>query len=442
MQVLEPGRQKEPSFSQRVSAGIGQGLNFGQQIMQQKQAQEQIQKENEAYYKMFGEDISGIQDPKTRQDIFSNAMQAKNQRALQELKGEQQNKKKPLNSLQESQQKLAEAKIGQVESQNNLFNQFVGKQSPQNQIGSSENRIADNNESPLTNYDDNQLNQLAGFAGQPGQQGIIGNIAKSELEKRDNQRKEKQRTFEADRAYHAGYTKDIEKRTTELRASIPKKEMALNFARDAIESGELEYFSLDKLADVTGSDLFRTAKGAQLITAGKENLLGNMSRVSARAQNIWFEQRLNSMFPKIGQSNEANLTTQEMLEGELAMDKAYLDEYDRLSEEDQKNFGFERKDVDKRARASIKPLEQHIMRRTSYRMKEIEEQEQGLKSLQDRIGKNVVKGTPLTLAMASLYKKKFGNEALKVAEKNGYYIPTMEEFESYQKRPQEFREEL
>ena len=179
--------------------------------------------------------------------------------------------------------------------------------------------------------------------------------------------------FESERKYHTEFSKDLEKAATVLRDSIPKKENALNSARNAIETGNLEYFSRDKLADVTGIDLFRTAKGAQLVTAGKENLLSNMGRVSARAQNIWFEQRLNSMFPKIGQSNEANLTIQEMLEGEVALDHAYLNEFDRLSNEDEKNFGYVKKDVDKRARQAIKPLENHIMNRTAHRMKEIEE---------------------------------------------------------------------
>ena len=167
-----------------------------------------------------------------------------------------------------------------------------------------------------------------------------------------------------------------------------------------------------------------------------------MSRVSARGQNIWFEQRLNSMFPKIGQSKEANLTVQEMLEGEAAIEKSYISEYDRLAEEDMKEYGYERKDINKRAQNAVKFKEKEIMRRTSYRMKEVEEVEKGLSTLKNQVGKNVPKGTPLTLAMAKLYKDKFGDKALEVEKKNGYYIPTLEEFKMYQSTPQEFRENL
>ena len=101
---------------------------------------------------------------------------------------------------------------------------------------------------------------------------------------------------------------------------------------------------------------------------------------------------------------------------------------------------YERKDIDKRVHSGIQPLQKHIAQRTSFRLRELEEQEKGLSAMKKDIGKNVVKGTPLTMAMAKLYANKFGKEALKVAEKNGYYIPTPDEFMSYQKRPEEFRE--
>lgn len=260
------------------------------------------------------------------------------------------------------------------------------------------------------------------------------------LKERNREDKAKRDIFESERAYHTGFSKEAEKQVSELRSVLPKKEAALHFARDAVESGNLGTFSLDYLADLTGKDIFRTAKGAQLITAGKENLLNNMSRVSARAQNIWFEQRLNSMFPKIGQSQEANLTVQEMLEGETLLDRAFLQAFDKIAQEDEEINKFTKKDILKRVHESIKPLEKDILNRTSYRMKEIEEVEKGLKSLKEKVGKNVTKGTPLTLAMAKLYKDKFGDNALKVAEKNGYYVPTIEQFKAYQQRPEEFSE--
>ena len=167
-----------------------------------------------------------------------------------------------------------------------------------------------------------------------------------------------------------------------------------------------------------------------------------MSRTSARAQNLWFEQRLNSMFPKIGQSEEANLTVQEMIEGEVALDKLYTEKYDQLAPEDDQKYGFVKKDIDKRVHDEIKQGEKEIFNRTAYRLRELEEREKGLEFLKGKVGKNAIKGTPLTIAMAKLYKDKFGENALAVAKKNGYYIPSLEEFKRFRERPQEFREGL
>ena len=253
----------------------------------------------------------------------------------------------------------------------------------------------------------------------------------------ENKRREAEAAIKAqseDRAYHTKYSDEARKEADALRTSIPKKQMALRYARDAIESRDLSYFSPDKIADATGVDLFRTAKGAQLVTAAKENLLSNMGRVSAKGQNIWFEQRLNSMFPKVGQSLEANLTVAEMLEGEEAMDDAYLKEFDRLVKEDKDKYGFVRDDIKQRAVDAAAPLQKEILKHSSYRMKEIEERELGASALRKKVGAKVTPGTPLTRTMAKFYKEKYGSDdlTLKKLKEDGYYIPTMAEFEKYQ----------
>lgn len=262
------------------------------------------------------------------------------------------------------------------------------------------------------------------------------------IKQRQEQIKENRRQFEVDRKYQTGFAKDVIKESEGIRTSLPKKLMSLKLSRDAVESNKVSTFSPNFLAELTGFDVFRNAKGAQLVTAAKENLLSNMSRVTGRAQNMWFEQRLNSMFPKIGQSKEANLTVQEMLEGEAEMDQTYLKEFDRLAEEDKAEKGFvQYEDLQKRAQNAVKYKYQEIANRTSYRIREIEEQEMGKDKLKELVGKDVIKGTPLTLTMAKLYRDKFGDKAADVARKNGYTIPTKEQFLTYEKRPEQYMSE-
>lgn len=251
--------------------------------------------------------------------------------------------------------------------------------------------------------------------------------------------------FERERDYHTKFVQEIEKKVSAERETLPRKEMALDFALDAVKSGEVGSFTKNNLADAIGGkigDALRTTKGAQLVTAGKENLLNNLNRVSARAQNLWMEQRLASMFPKIGQTQEANETVAEMLNAELSMDRSFVKTYDRLSEEDEKKYGYVRKDISKRVAEESENVQKEIFDRSSHRIREIQERELGLKKLKGMVGKKVARGTPMTLGMLKLYSKKFGDKALKVAKQNGYKIPTFEQYQTYQKDPQEFREQL
>lgn len=418
IQIIPENRR--PSTGERLNRAFGTGLNILDE-QQQKQAQQlQMHQENETLKQMTGLDFSGIRDPKVRLKAFEMAQQGQQQKELLGLKGQQK------------QDFLSQVFGGQG-----------GGQSPQDMMGAAQQGQQQGmlpqgfDASSIT---DAQIAQAST---------VDPNIGRSLQHSKDVALREKraaskadQSKFEHERSYHSNFSKEADKEADLMRSSLPRKEMALDFARNAVETGDLSYFSPDKLADATGIDLFRTAKGSQLVTAAKENLLGNMGRVSSRAQNMWFEQRLNSMFPKIGQSREANLTAQEMLESEAAMDKAYLSEYDRLASQDEEKYGFVRKDIKKRAQDAANPIQKEIFQRSTYRMKEVEEQEKGLTSLKKSVGKNVVKGTPLTLSMAKLYKDKFGENAQDVAKKNGYYIPTLEEFKSFQARPEEFREQV
>lgn len=417
LQITQP-RQKQ-SFSQQ----LGNVANAYSQMSQEKEMARKEIAQQKAIAQQFPE-LAGMPPEMQKAAI------------PQLLKGRQ-----GPTSLQQSQQQLNEARLSQIEEQKKMFNQLSG-QAPQQNAGMGVDQPQKQQQGGIQSFPEEGLQQLASFKGQPGQQGVIGNMADAELNRRKEEKKLDREEFQSERGYHSSYSKKAEEVANALRTSLPKKEMALDFARNAVELGDVGYFSKDKLADATGIDLFRTAKGAQLVTAGKENLLSNISRVSAKAQNQWMEMRMNSMFPKIGQSKEANLTVQEMLEGEAQLDRAYLNEFDRLSAEDESKYKFVRKDIEKRARDAVKPIEKEIMRRTSYRMKEIEEQESGLSSLKEKVGKNVTKGTPLTMAMAKLYKDKFKENALNVAEKNGYYIPTIEEFQMIRAQPSEFRESI
>lgn len=419
VQIIQ--ENKKPSTSQNIGqllSGLGNvAADVGSQYMNMQQQARSNQQLNE----LTGMNLSGL-PPKLQEIALAEALRSQGKERLMGQK-----------------QDLLGQIFGQG-SQNRQRSVSQQLQGSQDQTRSQSAQSPSESMFDASELTDSQIAQATALDPNLGR--VLQHEKDVALRERRGERKFEQSKFESERSFHTGLSKDAEKEAAQLRSALPRKEMALDFARNAVETGDLSYFSPDKLADATGIDLFRTAKGSQLVTAAKENLLGNMGRVSARGQNLWFEQRLNSMFPKIGQSREANLTAQEMIEGEAEMERAYLNEFDRLSSQDEEKYGFTRKDIQKRAQDAVKPIQKQIFQRSSYRMKEIEEQEKGLTSLKKTVGKNVIKGTPLTLAMAKLYKDKFGDNALDVAKKNGYYIPTLEEFKTFQARPQEFREQI
>jgi hypothetical protein len=272
---------------------------------------------------------------------------------------------------------------------------------------------------------------------------IVSQTSKAEIEKR----KIDQKVSESDRKYHTQFSIKQEEKIAGLREAIPKKRSALRHARSAVESGQVGAFSINQLADSIGGaagDILRTAKGSQLVTAGKENLLGNMARVSAKAQNQWFEQRLASMFPRVGQSKEANLAIQEMLEAELVMEDAYLKKFDEFAAEDEALYGYPKKDVERRARQAVEHLEDVSFNRSAYRLRQLEESEFGKGGMIKQMNKKVQKGTPMTLEMGALFLDKYKDPktALDNAKKLGYSIPNGEDLQLYLISNEEFAQRL
>ena len=206
MVQIIPAAQQKRTFAQRLNEGVGRGLEYGQQMQQQKQMAEAL--------KSQGIDPMVMNLPPEAQAAYFKQAFAQ---------------EKQLTPLQESQKNLNEERLRALQDQQNLFKQLSGQDSkgkPQGMLGgeSESQNIPESGKNFLAQMPEENLNQLAAFAGQPGQPGIIGNIAKSEIEKRENKRKIEKSTFEGERSYHSGYSKKAEEEADQLRSSLPKKE--------------------------------------------------------------------------------------------------------------------------------------------------------------------------------------------------------------------------
>lgn len=260
---------------------------------------------------------------------------------------------------------------------------------------------------------------------------VVTSTVESEFKRRDMD----QRKFQEERKYHERGTKNAEEEVRKLRSSIPRQKMALSLAKDSIDSGEVGIFSLNNLAEKTGFKELQTAKGAQLVTAMKENLLSSLSRMAAKGQNIWMEQRIASMAPEIGKSQEANQTTYEMLQAEVEMNDAYLKNYSELEKQDIDKYTYVKRDIDKRAREMTDKDDAAILQKTSFKLRQIYESEKGSEWMLKNALKPVPKGTILTPQMAVIMSKKYDGDfkkAIENAKKLGYDIPTRDEVLKWQ----------
>lgn len=73
--ILE--QNKKPSFLQRLNVGVGHGLNAGSQLLDAYRKEQQFHEENQSA-KQLGIDLTGIRDPKMRQEAFAYTIENKN----------------------------------------------------------------------------------------------------------------------------------------------------------------------------------------------------------------------------------------------------------------------------------------------------------------------------------------------------------------------------
>jgi hypothetical protein len=78
LQII-PAAQRQPSLGERLSQGLGRGLEMGQQLYDKHLQEERLKEENAAFQNLTGRDIAGIRDPKMRQEIAALSLQGQNQ---------------------------------------------------------------------------------------------------------------------------------------------------------------------------------------------------------------------------------------------------------------------------------------------------------------------------------------------------------------------------
>lgn len=361
MVTVLPQVDRSPSFGQRLSQGIGGGLEMGSQIYNEHQKKEAFQS--------LGIDPRVANLPKEAQGAYFKQIFAP---------------EKQMTPLQQSQQKLAEERLKALQGQQNLYQRLFGDE--QSEVP-SKNPISSQSQQGQSGFDlsiipEDKLKQGAAFAGQPGEAGVLGNMFKGELERRGEEKKYSFEREKLGRHEETEISKPVLIEMNQIRKNIPLQEQAILDIQEASPNVS----ALDYFADVTGFEPLRSAEGAKLKTGIKDFFLSDLTRVGTRP-NQWIEQQLADALPKIGRSPEANLITSEGLKFKLDLAKKRIETIDRMAEKDREKYGFVKGDIDSRAYNEMKKY-------VIDRQKELQDSIKKIKSLNKGKKNTVVMVSP------------------------------------------------
>lgn len=247
----------------------------------------------------------------------------------------------------------------------------------------------------------------------------VQNMSQAEQERRESERKleESKRKTKEDRSYK--FADKVLESAMSRAESLPMKKTARATLKDQVLSKDLSFWSKDNLAEITGVEGFRSPQGAVFKTAGKEYLLGNISRAGARP-NQWIEQQIADMLAKVGRSTAANLSVVRALENENTLDEEHIQAANRIYDEVEQSGGD--------MRTVPKRLNDHMLEFAENSQKVLQNDLRAYAAIEEGKPVKLIKvpnGTPITKEVAEALVMKFNKDPMKArneAKKLGYNV--------------------
>lgn len=413
VQIIDGPKSFGSSFVSALAEKLPDALG---QLIESRRAAGDMEKENEALEKL-GVNATGIKNPKLREKLLEGHVTGKKKEA-DELKLNQGGKiiGKFFNSpeVEEVWPHLTEG--GRTEATKRLLDDRSRGMDTRQSLGQflQENPDSIN----LEGLQQNQMGQNAQF-GNTVNETKVGRTPKERV-------KEDQETLKFKREHESKLSDKLAEEAYETQKSFPGEQADIDLIKSATDytSG----FDRDYLADITGFEPLRTAKGTQLKSAGKNLFLKTIQQAGTRP-NQWIEQQIGSAMTQLGKTKASNDTIAEMMQFQLDVKKKRAELIDEISEKYEKQLGYVPfRATNKEVTEKMKEYATLRQDQMAYDLRKIYEEEQGIPKL---INQKVKKDTPLTREMAKeLLKKANGDadKAEKMAKRRGYTIPREEIF--------------
>jgi hypothetical protein len=161
----------------------------------------------------------------------------------------------------------------------------------------------------------------------------------------------------------------------ELGKELPVLEASVNAMEDAVKNEDLSFFSPDNIAEVTGIELFRSAKGAQFKTAAKTYFLNDLRSSGARP-NQFIEKQLVDALTKVGRSQEANETVIESFKFSNDLKKAWHQSVREMEKQYEDSLGYVPGNLSRIVEETMKPYIEERQAQYESKLKEIAEREE------------------------------------------------------------------
>lgn len=210
---------------------------------------------------------------------------------------------------------------------------------------------------------------------------------------------------------HSAISSKVLQKADEIAESLPQKESAHRIMEDAIKTGNLGFWTLDNLAEITGLEGLRSPEGSVFKTAVKEYFLSNVARAGARP-NQWIEQQIADMMTKIGRSTAANLSVSRALKNELDIDKERIRITNQIADELEEKYGYVPRDLGSR-------VNKELSKYAESKQDELFNDMRAIKAIEEKKPqkfKQVSKGTKVSKLVAQALLQQFNNDPKKASE--------------------------
>lgn len=415
VQIIESNRRPSGSerFGNAFSGIVRQGVDFLHDKKARQEAAQYMQEENDAVKRLTGQDISGVNDPKQRQQIVSELLRGENERKKfqEQTSAKDQQFKSKVDYFSE---KFGKGKVSQDSEMRQRKEEGF---EPENDFDSS--RISDEDVIEAT-----MIDPILGRT--------LGDIKKADIKAKTEKEKAKQSKFESDRQYHSKTSDPILQKASDVIQSAPIKRGLNNQQRIDIQSGNTSGL-IPYLVEKTGAEIWRNPESARFKTIAKESFIESLNSIGGGARpNQFIERQLSEAQPALGRSAEANLTILDMLEFKDDLIEKRAELIRDFAKIDRDELGYVKNDVAERADAKMASYAEKKQEALAYDIRQRKEANMNDQELAKEIALGAVTpGTPLTLRAASMLMIKNGDDPKKAqaeAKKLGFTIPSEETY--------------